>query len=73
MPLKVYARPKFIKNNLKLKEVQFVDSIGDADLVWDSQHFDEWEAVKPNALVNQCRDEETITYKQSLAGLLRHL
>ena len=70
--LRIYTTTQFVRENLSLPGITFVDVKEDADLIWASQDIsaDGFAVLKPSQFINQIPREECLTYKHRLAKLL---
>lgn len=69
--VKVYTTTDFVRANLNLPNVAFVDDPREADLLWFSQDFGGFKDLQPGQKVNQFVNEKCLTYKHNFAELIR--
>ncbi|KAI8882515.1 TTL-domain-containing protein, partial [Backusella circina FSU 941] len=67
----VYTDTSFIQQYLKLDNVKFTENINQADIIWTTSEFKDWDSLKPGQIVNQFPNECCITYKQNMAQLIQ--
>lgn len=70
-PVTVYTDAAFVQQFLKLEGVKFTNDPKKADIVWNSQDFQDWESLLPTQTVNQIPNENIITFKHNLAKLIQ--
>ncbi|KAI9274445.1 tubulin-tyrosine ligase family-domain-containing protein [Phascolomyces articulosus] len=70
-PILVYTTTEFVRRNLSNSNFKLTDDRSQADIIWSSQDFTEWDSLKSGQLVNQFRYENCLTYKQQLADLIQ--
>lgn len=69
--LTVYTDAPFVQQFLKLDGVKFTQDPKQADIIWNSQDFQDWENLSSTQTINQIPNENCITYKHNLATLVR--
>ncbi|KAG0763242.1 hypothetical protein G6F57_010931 [Rhizopus arrhizus] len=70
-PILVYTDTPFVQQFLKLEGVSFTTERERADIVWISDDFQDWAALKPHQSINQIPNESCLTFKQSLTLLVK--
>jgi len=72
--IKVYSEYEFINRNLTHPRFEIVEGMGDADVLWLTSHFKDFEALSkemPGRRINQFPCENVITIKDFLAVVCR--
>jgi len=72
--IKVYSEYEFINRNLTHSRFEIVEGMGDADVLWLTSHFKDFEALSkemPGRRINQFPCENVITIKDFLAVVCR--
>ncbi|KAF9438877.1 Tubulin--tyrosine ligase-like protein 12 [Entomortierella beljakovae] len=69
--LRLYTTTEWVATNCKLPRVQLVDSEDQADLIWFSQDFKDFNKLKKGQKINQIENESCITFKHNLAALVK--
>lgn len=67
--IKVYTMTEFVRKNMN--KFSLAVSKEEADLIWHSQHFDQFDQLSPHQWINQIKGEEGLTYKHNFAALFR--
>ena len=67
----VYTTTEFVRQNLSHSKFKLTNDRTQADIIWFSQDFTEWDSLKPGQIINQFRYENCLTYKQRLADLIQ--
>ncbi|KAG0373904.1 Tubulin--tyrosine ligase-like protein 12 [Mortierella sp. AD032] len=69
--LRLYTTTEWVATNCKLPNVELVDSEDQADLLWFSQDFKEFDKLTKGQKINQFENESCVTFKQNLAALVK--
>ncbi|KAF9106301.1 Tubulin--tyrosine ligase-like protein 12 [Mortierella sp. AM989] len=69
--LRLYTTTEWVATNCKLDNVELVDSEDQADLLWFTQDFKEFEKLTKGQRINQLENESCLTYKNNLAALVK--
>lgn len=69
--LRLYTTTEWVATNCKLANVELVDSEDQADLLWFSQDFKEFDKLTKGQKINQFENESCVTFKQNLAALVK--
>ncbi|KAF9583170.1 Tubulin--tyrosine ligase-like protein 12 [Lunasporangiospora selenospora] len=69
--LRLYTATEWVASNCKLENVELVDSEDQADILWFSQDFKDFEKLTKGQKINQFENESCVTYKHNLAALVR--
>jgi len=74
--IKVYSEYPFINQNLSHPRFSMTDNMADADILWLSSHFKEFEEFSretPEKRINQFPGENVITIKDMLCAVVRRI
>ncbi|KAF9923079.1 Tubulin--tyrosine ligase-like protein 12 [Linnemannia zychae] len=69
--LRLYTTTEWVATNCKLPNVELVDSEDQADMLWFSQDFKEFDKLTKGQKINQFENESCVTFKQNLAALIK--
>ncbi|KAF8930335.1 tubulin-tyrosine ligase family-domain-containing protein [Dissophora ornata] len=69
--LRLYTTTEWVATNCKLPNVELVDSEDQADLLWFSQDFKDFEKLTKGQKINQLENESCVTFKHNLAALVK--
>lgn len=69
--LRLYTTTEWVATNCKLANVELVDSEDQADLLWFSQDFKDFDKLTKGQKINQFENESCVTFKQNLAALIK--
>ncbi|KAG0328582.1 Tubulin--tyrosine ligase-like protein 12 [Dissophora globulifera] len=69
--LRLYTTTEWVATNCKLPNVELVDSEDQADLLWFSQDFKEFDKLRNGQRINQFVNESCVTFKHNLAALVK--
>ncbi|KAF9918253.1 hypothetical protein BX616_009780 [Lobosporangium transversale] len=69
--LRLYTTTEWVATNCKLPSIELVDSEEQADLLWFSQDFKEFDKLTKGQTINQLENESCVTFKHNLAALIK--
>ncbi|KAF9205954.1 hypothetical protein BGZ49_003251 [Haplosporangium sp. Z 27] len=69
--LRLYTTTEWVATNCKLPNVELVDSEDQADLIWFSQDFKDFDKLTKGQRINQLENESCVTFKHNLAALVK--
>ncbi|KAI7818719.1 tubulin-tyrosine ligase family-domain-containing protein [Gamsiella multidivaricata] len=69
--LRLYTTTEWVATNCKLPQVELVDTEEQADLLWFSQDFKEFDKLTKGQKINQLENESCMTFKHNLAALVK--
>jgi len=69
--LRLYTTTEWVATNCKLPNVELVDSEDQADMLWFSQDFKDFDKLTKGQKINQFENESCVTFKQNLAALVK--
>ncbi|KAF9357310.1 hypothetical protein BGX26_003915 [Mortierella sp. AD094] len=69
--LRLYTTTEWVATNCKLPNVELVDSEDQADLLWFSQDFKDFDKLTKGQRINQLENESCVTFKHNLAALVK--
>ncbi|KAF9408587.1 Tubulin--tyrosine ligase-like protein 12, partial [Podila epigama] len=69
--VRLYTTTEWVSTNCKLENVELVDSEDDADLLWFSQDFKDFDKLGKGQKINQFENESCVTFKHNLAALVK--
>ncbi|KAG0340073.1 Tubulin--tyrosine ligase-like protein 12 [Podila humilis] len=69
--LRLYTTTEWVASNCKLDNVELVDSEDQADMLWFSQDFKDFDKLTKGQKINQFENESCVTFKQNLAALVK--
>ncbi|KAG0245627.1 tubulin-tyrosine ligase family-domain-containing protein [Mortierella sp. GBAus27b] len=69
--LRLYTTTEWVVSNCKLPNVELVDSEEQADMLWFSNDFKEFEKLSKGQKINQFENESCMTFKNNLAALVK--
>ncbi|KAF9393113.1 Tubulin--tyrosine ligase-like protein 12 [Podila verticillata] len=69
--LRLYTTTEWVATNCKLDNVELCDSEDQADMLWFSQDFKEFDKLIKGQKINQFENESCVTFKQNLAALVK--
>jgi hypothetical protein len=70
-PIVIFTDTSFVQQYLKLDNVRFTENINQADIIWTTSDFQEWDSLKPGQIVNQFPNESCFTFKQNMSQLVQ--
>ncbi|KAG0254745.1 Tubulin--tyrosine ligase-like protein 12 [Actinomortierella ambigua] len=69
--VRLYTTTEWVASNCNLPNVELVDSEDQADILWFSQDFKDFDKLAKGQKINQFDNESCVTYKHNYAALVK--